>query len=162
MASFLACLFSDILRLLVPLWLPFGSFWAFWMYFGFHFGSLLAHFCFKFAYLFLTLFLHRFSIDFGNQVGEPRRSNESACGSLGLSWRSFWANMAPRPLQDRFLIDFGWIFQCLLSQFFSSVLGRCFVSFGPKNQHINQQRLKQTSQEKSNKTNQQIDKPTNP
>ena len=53
---------------------------------------------------------HRFSIDFGAQVGGPRGSNESAFGSRGLSWRSFWANMAPRPPQDRFLMDLGSIF----------------------------------------------------
>ena len=77
LASFLACLFSDILRLLVPLWLPFGSFWAFWMHFAFHVGSLLRHFCFKFAYLFLTLFLYWFYIDLSSffTCPEPRFSS---------------------------------------------------------------------------------------
>ena len=36
-------IFYNILRILVSLWLPFGSFGTFWMHFGFH-GSLLAHF----------------------------------------------------------------------------------------------------------------------
>ena len=52
LASFLACLFYDMFAILVPLWLPFGSFGAFWMHFGFHFGSILAQF-----WLILALFL---------------------------------------------------------------------------------------------------------
>ena len=58
LASFLACLFSGIFGILVALWLPLGPFWAFWMHFGLHFGSLLAHFYLILASFFPTSFLH--------------------------------------------------------------------------------------------------------
>ena len=56
--------FSDILRLLVPLWLLLGILDAFWPPFWFPFVSLLLQICIPFSNLVFVSILHRFFINF--------------------------------------------------------------------------------------------------
>ena len=94
--------------------------------------------------------------------------NRCLCGSWGQDGPQTPPRppqVSPKTPQDRFWIDFAEIldsFCMVFALFFHRMLGRCFANFGPKTNHINQQRSKQTSQQTTNKpTNQQTNKQTN-
>ena len=62
---------------LASLWLPFVPFGSFWMDLGFHFGSILASFCYHFCIIVSSLILLTFFFIFLCFLGTSSRPNRS-------------------------------------------------------------------------------------